>query len=135
MISQLEKTFCQQLHLLNGGRELHLDTPWMSPIPRLWTSNWHWQSSACFACLSQHEANLLGKWWLHFYEAIRNRAQRGGFAPYLFDFPHIPHCHSVLSAFHIPSTAGLCASISLNSSSWKSCSSRAATRVLSWRCG
>lgn len=42
-----------------------------------------------------------------------------------------------LSAFHIPSTSGpcLCAPCSANSSSWKSCGSRAATGVFSRRCG
>lgn len=103
------------------------------------TNNWPWRSSACFACISKHEADLLGSQaWVvtTFLRGNKNKTpmRRFCFLPLWFS-SNLTFLVPALSAFHIPSTSSLCAPCSANSSSWKSCGSSAATRVLSWRCG
>ncbi len=75
-------------------------------------------------------------WWQHFYVEMRWPVWRFCFFSLWFFF-NLTFLLPTLSAFHIPSTSGpcLCALCSANSSSWKSCSSSAATRVFSRRCG
>lgn len=101
------------------------------------TNNWPWLSSACFACISKHKVDQLGaQAWAMTTFLCGNKTATVKVTSLIF-FPLISHILlPALSAFHIPSTSGLCcAPCSTNSSCWKSCGSSAATRVFSWRCG
>lgn len=62
--------------------------------PEIMTNNWPWLSSACFACISKYQADLLGaQAWV--FMCQWNSQCRGSSSDW-FDFPLISHCYSPL---------------------------------------
>lgn len=139
MITQLEKT-CARSFICCTEAGSHTLKP--AECQRPWdleiiTNDWPWLSSTCFAWIGKHQANLLGAqvWVVTTFLCGNETVQRFCFLPLWFS-SNLTFLLPAPSAFHIPSTSGpgLCDPCSANSSSWKSCGSRTATRVFSWRC-
>lgn len=132
MISQLEKTFFFFLSAATsaaGRRKSWAETPaecHRSGKP--WNKYLTLKILPVFAFRSKHEADprgsqaLLVTTFFMWREKEKKKGHPcGGSASYLFDFPpNLTFLVPTLSAFHIPSTSGLCAPCSANSSSWKS---------------
>lgn len=131
MISQLEKTFfffyVSSNICCRKAEKSRAETPaecHRSGKP--WNKYLTLKILGVFAFRSKHEADPRGSAALlvttfFMWRVKKERHPCGGSASYLFDFPpNLTFLVPTLSAFHIPSTSGLCAPCSANSSSWKS---------------